>query len=548
MKLFGSITELVSAVFRKNSQTITLRPNQATTYTAARDIQTPAQDADSVLVSRTSTDTLTNKTLTSPTVNTADINGGTADSFTSLSVRDTSAAFDVTFAATSSPILTAGKSLTWNMKNQNHTISLNGNLAIGGDLTTSTDFTTTGAGTLTLSTTGITALTLPTTGTLATLAGAEALTNKTIGNTNTVTLKDTLFTLQDDGDVTKQAVFQLSGITTGNTRTFTFPDASGTLLTTASATFSDTVFTLQDDGDATKQLKFQLSGISTGTTRTLTVPDTSDTLVTLAASQTLTNKTLTAPVIATISNTGTLTLPTSTDTLVGRATTDTLTNKTLTSPVISTISNTGTLTLPTSTDTLVGRATTDTLTNKNLTATSNSFTAYDPASSGGVTGVISGTSGLKGFTDGSTPASGFLGQIIESHVTSAGALTSNSYNDVTTITLTAGTWDVYWSLYYERNGAVMTNTGFVSGITSTAGDNPSQARYDTRGTMQAAVSSTFTNFTQSGVARVSSNGTDLTYGGTTFSSTQVVRLKGGAPAFTGGPANSAGSVVARRVR
>lgn len=48
--------------------------------------------------------------------------------------------------------------------------------------------------------------------------------------------------------------------------------------------------------------------------------------------QTLTNKTLTAPVIATISNTGTLTLPTSTDTLVGRATTDTLTNKTLTTP------------------------------------------------------------------------------------------------------------------------------------------------------------------------------------------------------------------------
>jgi hypothetical protein len=43
----------------------------------------------------------------------------------------------------------------------------------------------------------------------------------------------------------------------------------------------------------------------------------------------LTNKTLTAPVIATIVNTGTLTLPTSTDVLVGRATTDTLTNKTL---------------------------------------------------------------------------------------------------------------------------------------------------------------------------------------------------------------------------
>jgi hypothetical protein len=58
-------------------------------------------------------------------------------------------------------------------------------------------------------------------------------------------------------------------------------------------------------------------------------------MVDTTSTQTLTNKTLTSPVISTISNTGTLTLPTSTDTIVGRATTDTLTNKTLTSPAIS---------------------------------------------------------------------------------------------------------------------------------------------------------------------------------------------------------------------
>ncbi len=110
---------------------------------------------------------------------------------------------------------------------------------------------------------------------------------------------------------------------------------------------------------------FRFTGTPTAA-RTITVPDTSDTLAVLAAAQTFTNKTLTAPVISSISNVGTITIPTSTDTLVGRATTDTLTNKTLTAPVISTISNSGTVTIPASTTTLVGHNTPNTLTNKTI--------------------------------------------------------------------------------------------------------------------------------------------------------------------------------------
>lgn len=62
------------------------------------------------------------------------------------------------------------------------------------------------------------------------ISSSQNVTNKTLDNTNTITLKDTLFTLQDDGDATKQARFQLSGLTTATTRTYTLPNASSTLV------------------------------------------------------------------------------------------------------------------------------------------------------------------------------------------------------------------------------------------------------------------------------------------------------------------------------
>lgn len=64
MKLFGSITELVSAIFRKDSQLITLRPSQSVTYTSSIDVQLPPQDDPSItLVSSDGTQVLINKTI-----------------------------------------------------------------------------------------------------------------------------------------------------------------------------------------------------------------------------------------------------------------------------------------------------------------------------------------------------------------------------------------------------------------------------------------------------------------------------------------------------
>lgn len=72
-----------------------------------------------------------------------------------------------------------------------------------------------------------------------------------------------------------------------------------TLDNTTVANIKDANFALQATGDATKQAKFELGGITTGTTRTYTVPDASMTLVGADTTQTLTNKTLTSPTLTT---------------------------------------------------------------------------------------------------------------------------------------------------------------------------------------------------------------------------------------------------------
>jgi hypothetical protein len=111
------------------------------------------------------------------------------------------------------------------------------------------------------------------------------------------------------------------GLKVGAGKTLNATD--GTVLLPAAASPAQTA-----DGSVVWDSDDNLLTVGDGSSRKVMVDTTS--------TQTLTNKTLTSPVISTISNTGTLTLPTSTDTIVGRATTDTLTNKTLTSPTINT--------------------------------------------------------------------------------------------------------------------------------------------------------------------------------------------------------------------
>tara|TARA_A100001388_G_scaffold227486_1_gene178867 strand:+ start:12279 stop:13208 length:930 start_codon:yes stop_codon:yes gene_type:complete len=90
------------------------------------------------------------------------------------------------------------------------------------------------------------------------------------------------------------------------------------------------------EGSTANDFEIRLKAKDATADRDIILPDVSGNLVLDSATQTLTNKTLTTPVISSISNSGTINIPSGAGTFTTIAATQTLTNKTLTSPTLNT--------------------------------------------------------------------------------------------------------------------------------------------------------------------------------------------------------------------
>lgn len=229
--------------------------------------------SNATLVSTTGTETLTNKSLTDPVLTGSSASAGsivfkedTDNGTNSATLKGPASTADVTItlpAETGTVLTTASSIANSNLANSSLTIGSTG-IALGGSATTFTG--------------------------LASITSTAVVTN------------DSGFRIRNNSDNTKIAAFSSASITAGQTRTLTFPDASGTIATqayvNAQITAEDLDITTDDGNSIAIDLDSEtltlaggtgIASTSTGNTATFAIDST---VATLTGSQTLTNKTI----------------------------------------------------------------------------------------------------------------------------------------------------------------------------------------------------------------------------------------------------------------
>ena len=101
---------------------------------------------------------------------------------------------------------------------------------------------------------------------------------------NTTLFFDSNFAIFDDTNITRQMMFDCSGISVVTTRIMTVQDASGTIayLSDIPTVFLDNVFAVQNAVDPSKQVMLSVAGVSAATIRTLSIQDASGTIAYLS--------------------------------------------------------------------------------------------------------------------------------------------------------------------------------------------------------------------------------------------------------------------------